>query len=104
MGAKMEREGSEAKAHNDPVSAVSPLRLTWMLMGCSQDQVLHSLYHQSQGNPLNSASFGRPVVTADKEKPRFRLGVEEAFYLHYYLKCLEISSGDKRIVTDHHLW
>ncbi|KAK4765018.1 hypothetical protein SAY86_026108 [Trapa natans] len=104
----MEREGLEAKALDDPMST-----MVTRLQSSMKDSNAHGLLSglsvilalsSECGNLLNSASFGRPIATADKEKQWFQLGMEEAFYLHHILNCLEISNGDKQLVTDHDLW
>lgn len=105
MGPRWKGKGSEAKALNDPMSTIvsrlhsslTDLNAHGLLSGSSVTLALPS----EQGNLLNSACFGRPMVTAEKEKQWFQLGMEEAFYLHYSLECLKIFSGGNRLETDH---
>ncbi|XXG41122.1 hypothetical protein AAC387_Pa01g1660 [Persea americana] len=59
---------------------------------------------QEQADLLNRACFGRPIITADKDKQRFQLGLEEAFYLFHHLRCLSILDEDKRSKDDGELW
>ncbi|KAK4764951.1 hypothetical protein SAY86_026041 [Trapa natans] len=108
MGPRWKGKGFEAKARDDPMSAI-----VTRLQSSMKDSNAHGLLSGSSvilalssecGNLLNSASFGRPMATVDKEKQWFQLGVEEAFYLHHILNCLEISNGDEQLVTDQDLW
>ncbi|KAK4765415.1 hypothetical protein SAY86_026505 [Trapa natans] len=108
MGPRWKGKGFEAKALDDPMSAIVS-----RLQSSMKDSNAHGLISGSSvilalssecGNLLNSASFGRPMATVDKEKQWFQLGMEEAFYFHHILNCLEISNGDKQLVTDHDLW
>lgn len=108
MGPRWKGKGSEAKARNDPMSAIVS-RLQSSLLDLNAHGLLSGssvilAIPSEQSDLLNSACFGRPMVTAEKEKQWFQLGVEEAFYLHYFLKCLDIFSGDNRLETDDDLW
>lgn len=108
MGPRWKGKGSEAKALADPMSKiVSQLQSSLinsksqgLLSGCS---VLIEA-DSEQADLLNRSCFGRPIITAEKDKQWFQLGLEEAFYLCYSLKCLEIVGDDKCLKTDEELW
>ncbi|RXI04516.1 hypothetical protein DVH24_038790 [Malus domestica] len=58
-------------------------------------------------NPIcsgNRAYFGHLIVNADKDKHWFQLGMEEAFFLCYTLKCLKIAGEHKHPKDDNELW
>ncbi|KAL6983370.1 tRNA-intron lyase [Sarracenia purpurea var. burkii] len=106
MGPRWKGKGSEAKALADPMSKiVSQLQSTLtqsdshgLLSGCS---VLLQV-ETEQTELLSRACFGRPIITSQKDNQWFQLGLEEAFYLFYYLKCLKIE--DESTKTDEELW
>ncbi|KAI6671570.1 hypothetical protein NL676_006455 [Syzygium grande] len=97
MGPRWKGKGAEVRAQADPMSEiVSRLKSSLIesnahgsLSGCS---VLLAV-EADQSDLLNQACFGRPVVTAEKDKQWFQLSMEEAFYLCYTLKCLDIHGG-----------
>ncbi|KAG5515441.1 hypothetical protein RHGRI_036482 [Rhododendron griersonianum] len=109
MGPRWKGKGSEAKALADPMSKiVSQLKSTLiqsdshgLLSGCS---ILLEVETEEQTELLNRACFGRPIVTAQKDKQWFQLGMEEAFYLYYNLKCLKIVGEGKCTKTEDELW
>ncbi|XP_043723277.1 tRNA-splicing endonuclease subunit Sen2-1-like [Telopea speciosissima] len=94
MGPRWKGKGSEAKALAEPMSKiVQQLQSSLIqsqthgsLSGCS---VLIEA-EPEQAHLLNMACFGRPIVTAEKDKQWYQLGFEEAFYLCHSLKCLQI--------------
>ncbi|XP_062082003.1 tRNA-splicing endonuclease subunit Sen2-1-like [Humulus lupulus] len=108
MGPRWKGKGSEAKALADPMSKIvlqlqSSLiksEAQGLLCGCN---VFLGAEAQEAGL-LNRSCFGVPITTAEKEKQWFQLGMEEAFYLHYSLKCLMIVDENKRLMNDEELW
>lgn len=108
MGPRWKGKGSQAKALADPMSKIvvqlqSSLiqsKTQGLLCGCS---VLLGAEAQ-EADLLNRSCFGVPITTAEKDKQWFQLGMEEAFYLQYYLKCLKIVDEDKRFLNDEELW
>ncbi|XP_022146301.1 tRNA-splicing endonuclease subunit Sen2-1 [Momordica charantia] len=108
MGPRWKGKGSEAKALADPMSKIvlqlqSSLTQSdaqGLLSGCS---VLYQA-DEEQTDLFNRACFGRPIVTADKDKQWFQLGVEEAFYLSCHLKCLKIVDGQDCEKNAEQLW
>ncbi|KAI7983775.1 tRNA-splicing endonuclease subunit Sen2-2 [Camellia lanceoleosa] len=108
MGPRWKGKGSEGKALADPMSKiVSQLKSSLiqsdshgLLSGCS---VLLEV-ETEQTALLNRSCFGRPIITAQKDKQWFQLGMEEAFYLCYNLKCLKIFSYDECTKNDDELW
>ncbi|KAA8549501.1 hypothetical protein F0562_001185 [Nyssa sinensis] len=108
MGPRWKGKGSEAKALADPMSKiVSQLQSSLvqsdchgLLSGCS---VLLEV-ETAQTELLNHACFGRPIVTAENDKQWFQLGMEEAFYLCYYLKCLKIVDEERCTKSNEELW
>lgn len=108
MGPRWKGKGSEAIALGDPLSKiVSQLRSSLiqseaqgLLCGCS---VLFAA-EAEQADLLNRACFGELITTAEKDRQWFQLGLEEAFYLCYSLKCLKIVGEDKCLLNDEALW
>ncbi|KAJ8768776.1 hypothetical protein K2173_023680 [Erythroxylum novogranatense] len=108
MGPRWKGKGAEAKALADPMSKiVSQLCCSLiqsdacgLLTGCS---VLLAI-EAEQTELLIRACFGRPIVTSDRDKQCFELGIEEAFYLHFSLKCLRIVGGDNVLIDGAELW
>ncbi|KAH8498145.1 hypothetical protein H0E87_017174 [Populus deltoides] len=108
MGPRWKGKGAEAKALADPMSEiVSQLQSSLLqsnacasLSGCS---VLLAV-ETEQTELLTRACFGKPIITAEKEKQWFQLGLEEAFYLCYSLKCLKIAGEDNFVKNDLDLW
>uniref|UniRef100_A0A6M2F2N0 tRNA-intron lyase n=1 Tax=Populus davidiana TaxID=266767 RepID=A0A6M2F2N0_9ROSI len=108
MGPRWKGKGAEAKALADPMSEiVSQLQSSLLqsnacasLSGCS---VLLAAGTE-QTELLTRACFGKPIITAEKDKQWFQLGLEEAFYLCYSLKCLKIAGEDNCVKNDLDLW
>ncbi|KAH6771603.1 splicing endonuclease 1 [Perilla frutescens var. frutescens] len=94
MAPRWKGKGAEAKALAEPMSMlVSQLQSSLteynsqgLLSGCT---VLLEA-HPEQTELLNRACFGRPMITAEKEKQWFQLSFEEALYLCSVLKCITI--------------
>lgn len=108
MQPRWKGKGFEAKALAEPMSKIV-LQLQsslihsdaqGLLAGCS---VLLEV-EAEQTDLLNRVCFGKPMVTAEKDKQWFQLGLEEAFYLCYSLKCLKITEGDNCPKNDEELW
>lgn len=108
MGPRWKGKESEAKALARPMSnIISRLQSSLLqsdcrglLSGCS---VLLEA-ETEQAELLNHACFGRPIITTEKTKQWFQFGLEEAFYLSYYLKCLKIVDENHVSKTDEELW
>ncbi|XP_057980200.1 tRNA-splicing endonuclease subunit Sen2-1-like [Malania oleifera] len=108
MKPRWKGKGSEVKALADPMSKiVSQLQSSLvqsdsqgLLSGCS---VLLEVGAE-QIDLLNRACFGRPIITAEKDKQWVQLGLEEAFYLYHCLKCLKIMGEDNCSKNEEELW
>ncbi|KAF2321861.1 hypothetical protein GH714_003198 [Hevea brasiliensis] len=108
MEPRWKGKGSEAKALADPMSKIVSQLCTsliqidalGLLSGCS---VLLAV-ETEQTELLTRACFGRPIITAEKDKQWFQLGLEEAFYLCYSLKCLKIIGEENCHKNDVELW
>ncbi|KAL5755748.1 hypothetical protein ACOSQ2_020494 [Xanthoceras sorbifolium] len=108
MAPRWKAKGLESKALADPMSKIvlelqaSLIRFEAraLLSGCSALLALEA----EQTNLLNRACFGRLIVTAEKDKHWFHLGMEEAFYLCHSLKCLKIIGEDNCPMNDEELW
>ncbi|KAK8546404.1 hypothetical protein V6N12_027191 [Hibiscus sabdariffa] len=108
MKPRWKGKASEAKASADPMSKiVSQLhsslietRTCGLLSSCSVlvevDAELVDL--------LNRACFGRPRITAQKDKQWFQLDMEETFYLCFSLKCLKVIGEDGSTKSNEELW
>ncbi|PON96386.1 tRNA-splicing endonuclease [Trema orientale] len=107
MGPRWKGKGSEAKALGDPMSKIvsqlqsslSQSEAQGLLCGCS---VLLGAKAQ-EADLLNRSCFGVTITTAEKDRQWFQLSMEEAFYLHYSLKCLKIVDEDRRLMNDEEL-
>lgn len=108
MGTRWKGKGSKAKALAEPMSKIvsqlqSSLTQTescGLLSGCS---VLLEA-GEGQTELLNRACFGRPIVTAEKDRQWFQLSLEEAFFLCHSLKCLKILGDDKCLKNEGEVW
>ncbi|XP_059625257.1 tRNA-splicing endonuclease subunit Sen2-2-like [Cornus florida] len=109
MGPRGKGKGSEAKALADrshvrdsltASNSLIQLDSHGLLSGCS---VLLGA-ETEQTDFLNRACFGRPIITTEKDKQWFQLGMEEAFYLFYSLKCLKIIGEDQCTKNNEELW
>ncbi|EEF36007.1 tRNA-splicing endonuclease subunit Sen2-1 [Ricinus communis] len=108
MGTRWKGKGSEAKAAADPMSKIISQLCSsliqfdahGLLSGCSVLLAVES----EQTELLTRACFGRPMITSEKDKQWFQLGIEEAFYLSYSLKCIKIVSEDNCCISDLELW
>ncbi|KAK1304641.1 tRNA-splicing endonuclease subunit Sen2-1 [Acorus calamus] len=58
----------------------------------------------AQADLLNRACLGQPIVTAEKDKQWFELGLEETLYLHHHMKCLPIVCENENPMNDEELW
>ncbi|WCJ32839.1 splicing endonuclease 1 [Euphorbia peplus] len=99
---------AEAKAVSDPMS-----KIVSELSSSLTQSNLHGLLtglnvliavEPEQTQLLTRSCFGRPIINAEKDKQWFQLGLEEAFYLHYHLKCLKIVDQDDREKNSDELW
>ncbi|XVE59764.1 hypothetical protein DITRI_Ditri05aG0073400 [Diplodiscus trichospermus] len=108
MKPRWKGKGSEAKAIADPMSKiVSQLQSSLiqsetygLLSSCS---VLVEV-DTELADLLNRACFGRPRITAGRDKQWFQLDMEEAFYLCFSLKCLKVADEDGCIKSNEELW
>lgn len=108
MGPRWKGKGAEAKALADPMSKIV-LKLQSSLIQsdargilCGSSVLLAA--EEEQALLFGRAYFGHPIVNADKDRQWFQLGMEEAFFLCYSLKCLKIAGEDKRPKDDQELW
>lgn len=108
MGPRWKGKGAEAKALSDPMS-----QIVSQLQSClvqSNPQVLLTSSSvlieadAAQTELLNRACFGRPIITAEKDKQWFQLTMEEAFYLFYVLKCIRVVGEDQCEKSCEELW
>lgn len=98
MGLRWKGKAAETRVWADPMSKI----VSWLkssliesnahglLSGCS---VLLAL-EADQSDLLNRTCFGRPMVTSEKDKQWLQLSMEEAFFLCFSLKCLNIHGAD----------
>ncbi|XP_074276142.1 tRNA-splicing endonuclease subunit Sen2-1-like [Silene latifolia] len=108
MGPRWKGKGSKAKAAAEPMSEIilalqsslTTSKCKGLISGCSVLLEADS----EQSTILNRACFGRAMVTSQKEKQWYELGLEEAFYLCYSLKYLEIVDHDSNVKSDVELW
>lgn len=108
MGPRWKGKEAEAKALADPITkTVSQLQSSLVdsdaqgiLSGCS---VLLGV-DTEQTKLLNHACFGRPIITADKDKQWFQFSLEEAFYLCYSLNCLKVVGEGNLVKDNNQLW
>lgn len=108
MGPRWKGKGSEAKALSDPMSKIV-LQLQSSLIQSDSQALLCGcsvlLATEAElANLLCRACFGEPFATAEKDKQWFQLGMEEAFYLSFTLKCIKIVGEDKHMMSDQELW
>lgn len=108
MGPRWKGKASEATALADPMSKIiSDLQSS--LVQSEAHAVLPGYsallaVEAEQTELLNRACFGRPIVTTEKDKQWYQLGMEEAFYLCHTLKCLKIVGEDNSMKNDVELW
>ncbi|CAK9314437.1 unnamed protein product [Citrullus colocynthis] len=97
MGPRWKGKGSEAKALADPMSNTVFQLQSSLTQSDAQGLLSGStvLYQadEEQTDLLNRACFGRPILSAEKDKQWFQFGMEEALYLSYHLNCLKIVDG-----------
>lgn len=108
MGPRWKGRASEAKALADPMSKIIS-HLHSSLVQSEAHAVLAGYsvllaVEAEQTELLNRACFGRPIVTAEKDKQWYQLGMEEGFYLSHSLKCLKIVGEDNSMKNDDELW
>ncbi|KAL3653084.1 hypothetical protein CASFOL_002765 [Castilleja foliolosa] len=108
MAPRWKGKAAEAKALSEPISAiVSRLQSSLiesdshgLLSGCS---VLLAAQPE-QIELFNQACFGRPIITAEKDKQWFQLSLEEALYLCSVMKCIKVTGENKCVKNDDELW
>ncbi|XP_075634190.1 tRNA-splicing endonuclease subunit Sen2-1-like [Castanea sativa] len=108
MEPRWKGKGFKAKALAEPMSKiVSQLQSSLiqsdahgLLAGCT---VLIAVKPE-QTDLLDHSCFGKRIVTAENDNEWFQLGLEEAFYLCFSLKCLKIVGDDKCPKDDVELW
>lgn len=108
MGPRWKGKGTEAKALAEPISKIiSQLQSSLkhsdshgLLSGCSV--LLEAGVEQTE--LLIRSCFGKPIITAKKDKQWFQLTMEEAFYLCHSLGCLKIIGEDNHKKNDEELW
>lgn len=108
MGPRWKGRASEAKALADPMSKIiSDLHSSLVQSEAHAVLAGYSVLlavEAEQTELLNRACFGRPIVTAEKDKQWYQLGMEEGFYLCHSLKCLKIVGEDNSMKNDDELW
>ncbi|XP_019199304.1 PREDICTED: tRNA-splicing endonuclease subunit Sen2-1-like [Ipomoea nil] len=57
-----------------------------------------------QTDLLNRSCFGKPVISAQKNSQWFQFSLEEAFYLCYSLKCINVVDENKSELSVEELW
>ncbi|KAL2318590.1 hypothetical protein Fmac_032466 [Flemingia macrophylla] len=92
------KKDAEAEAPKEPMSKIiSQLQSSLGqsdTLGYFSNNSVHLVVGADQINLLDKTCFGRPVRTIEKDKLWFQLSLEEAFYLSYSLKCLNIDGSD----------
>lgn len=101
-------KGAEAKALADPMSSIvsqlqSSLVKSNSLGLLSGSSVLLEA-DEEQTDLLNRACFGKPVISAQKNNQWFQFSLEEAFYLWYSLKCINVVDENKSELSVEQLW
>lgn len=102
------KKDSESEAQKKPLSnIISQLQsslvqshATGLLTGISVRVAVEA----EQIDLFVKSCFGQPVCTVEKDKQWFQLGLEEAFYLCYSLKCLKINGSKTSPLDDQELW
>ncbi|XP_010534465.1 PREDICTED: tRNA-splicing endonuclease subunit Sen2-1-like isoform X2 [Tarenaya hassleriana] len=108
MAPRWKWKGAEAKALAEPVSTtISELRSSLIrseasgfLSSCS----ILLVVEPEQAELLDNGCFGRPIVSAEKDKRWFQLSLEEAFFLFHNLKCIKISIQDRFLDNETEVW
>ncbi|XP_010520341.1 PREDICTED: tRNA-splicing endonuclease subunit Sen2-2 [Tarenaya hassleriana] len=108
MAPRWKWKGAEPKALAEPISqTISELRSSLIqskasgfLSSCN---ILLAV-EPERAELLDHGCFGRPIVSADKEKRWFQLSLEEAFFLFYNLKCIKISIQDRFLENETEVW
>nr|KYP70565.1 tRNA-splicing endonuclease subunit Sen2-1 [Cajanus cajan] len=102
------KKDAEAEALKEPMSKIiSQLQSSLVqsdTCGFLSDNSVHLAVGAEQIDLFDKACFGRPVRTVEKDKLWFQLSFEEAFYLSYSLKCLNINESDTGPQNDEELW
>ncbi|KAI4316180.1 hypothetical protein L6164_024184 [Bauhinia variegata] len=106
------KKDAEARALEEPMSkTISQLESSLLQSNtigffCDKSVFIEVGAEAEQIHLLGRACFGQFMNTSDKDKWGFQLGLEEAFYLCYSLKCLKIRVGDTDAgpCDDEELW
>ncbi|KAF7830156.1 tRNA-splicing endonuclease subunit Sen2-1 [Senna tora] len=108
MAPRWKGKDAEAEALKEPMSnIISQLQSSLVqsdATGFLSGNNIRIAVGAEQTDLLDKACFGRPVSTVENDKQWFQLGLEEAFYLCYSLKCLKINSGGASPLDDEELW
>lgn len=108
MAPRWKGKNAEAEALKEPMSKlISQLQSSLVQSDASgflSGNNVRIAVGAEQTDLLNKTCIGRPVSTDEKDKQWFQLGLEEAFYLCYSLKCLKINGGDTSPHGDEELW
>ncbi|CAA7025041.1 unnamed protein product [Microthlaspi erraticum] len=101
-------KGAAAKALAEPISeSVSELKLSLAKTESSGSLSRHNVLlavEPEQAELLDRCCFGRLVVSAEKAKKWIQLSFEEAFYLHYNLKCIRIHLHGRCLENEAETW
>ncbi|XP_028781130.1 tRNA-splicing endonuclease subunit Sen2-1-like [Neltuma alba] len=101
------KEDSEAEAQKEPMSKmISQLQSSLIQSDATvflSGNIVRVAVEAEQTDLFVKACFGQPVSTVEKDKKWFQLGLEEAFYLCYSLKCIKINGSDSCSQDDEEL-
>lgn len=102
------KKDAEAEALKEPMSKIiSQLQYSLVQSDASgflSGNNVRFAVGAEQTDLLDKACFGQPVSTVEKDNQWFQLGLEEAFYLCYSLKCLKINGSGTSPQDDEELW
>ncbi|CAK9143206.1 unnamed protein product [Ilex paraguariensis] len=108
MAPRWKGKGAEGKALADPISKIISQLQSSLILSKSQGLLSGSSVileaDTEQTDFLNRACFGRPIITAEKDKQWFQFTLEEAFYLCYSIKCITIVGENNCIRSDEEVW
>ncbi|CAH9109025.1 unnamed protein product [Cuscuta epithymum] len=108
MGPRWKGQGAEAKAIADPMSSiVSQLQSSFLQSnstGLLSGSIVLLEANIEKTDLLNRACFGRPIISAQKNGQWFQFSLEEAFYLTYSLKCINLVDENQHKISIEEVW
>ncbi|EPS57289.1 hypothetical protein M569_17530, partial [Genlisea aurea] len=109
MAPRWKGKSAEAKALSEPMSGiVFELQSSFVESNSVGQLAGNSVLvaaNRKQTELLNRSCFGHPIATADEGSQWFQLTLNEALYMRYVLRCIEIAAGeDMARLTDEELW